>query len=63
MKPIRLCIDCLHCKTKQGKYYCIFEKFYKNSLAEIMLFVPDDFSCEDWEGDEEEYIDLLSVQL
>lgn len=49
---IKLCVDCMHCKTRLGKYYCSFERFYKNSYIEIILFTPEDHDCADWEGDE-----------
>ena len=47
-----LCIDCMYCRTQNLKYYCMFGKFHRNSFAEIALFTPDDFSCEDHEGDD-----------
>jgi hypothetical protein len=47
-----LCIDCMYCRTKDLKYYCMFGRFHRNSLAEIILFTPDDFNCECWEGDD-----------
>jgi hypothetical protein len=49
---ILLCIDCIYCRTKNLKYYCLFGKFYKNNFSDIMLFVPEDFDCESWEEDE-----------
>ena len=49
---VKLCIDCVYCRTRTLKYYCLFEKFYKNNLSDIMLFTPDDFECDEFECDE-----------
>ena len=47
----KICIDCIYCRTKDLKYFCLFGKFYKDNFADIILFTPDDFNCEDWEDD------------
>jgi len=49
---IRLCIDCVHCKTIRGVYYCKFEHFYKSNFNDIVLYTPEDFNCVDWDGDD-----------
>lgn len=48
----RLCIDCIYCRTKNQKYFCLFENFYKNLFADILLLTPEDFDCENFEDDE-----------
>lgn len=50
-KP-KLCIDCIYCRTKLEKYYCLFDKFFKDKYTDIVLYVPEDFNCENWEGDD-----------
>lgn len=54
INKFQLCIDCMYCRTKNLKYFCLFDKFYKDNLCDIMLYTPDDFECENFEGDDME---------
>ena len=51
IKP-KICIDCVYCRTKDLKYFCLFGKFFKNNYNDIILYTPDDYNCENWEGDD-----------
>ena len=50
----KLCVNCLGCRIKNEVVFCSGGKFIDKTLDEIMLYVPEDFDCEDFESDEEE---------
>ena len=45
----KMCVNCMNCRMKNAIVFCSIGKFMNKTLDEIMLYVPEDFDCEDFE--------------
>ena len=43
-----LCINCFHCKVKNGKIFCKYGNFKDLTYEETTLLTPFDYEC--WKG-------------
>lgn len=53
MDKEKLCVFCMNCRTKNEIVFCSIGKFMDKKLDQILLYVPEEFDCENFEPDEE----------
>jgi hypothetical protein len=50
---VKLCRDCLKCKIYRQYVRCDEGKFTNLTEIDIIDYIPEDFDCDLWEGDDE----------